>query len=140
METDLNTRDRSFQFGRLLAVLERTEQYYYWKTGESREDGGGRETNAIRMMAAYCQRPWHTYTILNQKLRTAYLPRLRSWQRNSYGKWTDEIVCLLSGILDGADRSQWNRPLEDTYLLGYHLQRNAMKKTTTEEKNTEEEA
>lgn len=122
MQTDLSTRDCSFQFGRLLAVLEKTEQDYYRKTGENGQDE--RETNAIRMMAAYCQCPWKTYTLINQKLRTAYLPRMKPQQRTMYKKRTDEIVGIIIEIADG----QLNRPLADTYLLGYHLQRNEMYK------------
>ncbi len=122
MQTDLSTRDCSFQFGRLLAVLEKTEQDYYRKTSENGKDE--RETNAIRMMAAYCQCPWKTYTLINQKLRTAYLPRMKPQQRTVYKKRTDEIVGIISEIADG----QLNRPLADTYLLGYHLQRNEMYK------------
>lgn len=139
METDLGIKDRSFQFGRLLAVLERTEQQYYWKTSSGKENGqdkNGRKTNAIRMMAVYCQRPWSTYEVINKKLRLAYLPRLHPGQRGQYAKLTDEIV----GILSEMDWEQRNDPLEDTYLLGYHLQRKSMQNRTGNDKlNLEEE-
>lgn len=137
MSTDLQTKDRSFQFGRLLAVLEKTEQDYHFKTSsEAGKDSSG--TNAMRMMAVYCQRPWKTYETINKKLQLAYLPRLQPWQRIKYAKYTDEIV----GILSEFEPKELNHPLDDTYLLGYHLQRQAMwakKDTENINENNEED-
>lgn len=135
METDLSTKDRSFQFGRLLAVMEYAEQSYYRKTSGGKPGEDDRETNAIRMMPVFCQRPWSTYEVINKKLRTAYLPRISGWQRAFYAKQTDEIV----GILNETDQTKRNHPLADTYLLGYHLQRKAMWQKKNTENNTEEE-
>ena len=50
MEFDPNKDDLSFQFGRLLAVMEKVERDTY--------DGDEtREPNAIRLQSIYCQRP-----------------------------------------------------------------------------------
>ena len=52
MALEADKRDRSYQFGRLLAILEKTERDTYTKDTD-------RETNAIRRMSVYAQRPYH---------------------------------------------------------------------------------
>ena len=53
MEFDPNKNDISFQFGRLLAVLEKVERDTY-------DSDETREPNAIRLQSIYCQRPLRT--------------------------------------------------------------------------------
>lgn len=115
MSWDLNRKDRSFQLGRLLAAAERAEQDYYQKTQESRQ------TNAIKFMSEFRQRPWLVYERLNRQLQQAYLPRISTWQRTRYTRLADEICSILSEFPE----NELNRPLENTYLMGYELQRNA---------------
>lgn len=115
MSWDLNRKDRSFQLGRLLAAAERAEQDYYQKTQESRQ------TNAIKFMSEFRQRPWLVYERLNRQLQQAYLPRISTWQRARYTRLADEICSILSEFPE----NELNRPLENTYLMGYELQRNA---------------
>lgn len=135
METKLDEKDRSFQFGRLLAVMERAEQYYYWRTGESGQDTSTqRETNAIRMLGVYVQRPFATFGAIDKKLRTAYLPRISPGQKGQYLKLAGEIVAALHELGD----KDLNKPLSDKYLLGYYLQRDAMKSKNKTDDNEEE--
>ena len=132
MAWELERRDRSFQFGRLLAVMERGEADYYRKTQETRQ------TNAIKCMSEYRQRPWLVFERVNRQLHQAYLNRINPWQTDRYERLIGEIV----GILSEFSEAELNTPLEDTYLMGYELQRNAFftkKEINNEEENTKED-
>lgn len=115
MSWELDKPERSFQFGRLLAVMERAEDDYYILTGET-----GRQTNAMKRMSVFRQRPWTVFEQINTQLNTAYLPRIKPWQRKRYQRLTGEIVTILSSFLE----SELRKPLGDLYLMGYELQRN----------------
>ena len=129
MGWELDRHDRSFQFGRLLAVMERGEADYYSKTQEPRQ------TNAIKFMSEYRQRPWFVFERINRQLHQAYLNRIDPWQANRYERLTGEIVAILGEFPE----EELNKPLEDTYLMGYELQRNAFfAKRETNDNETEE--
>ena len=120
MSWELDKKDRSFQYGRLLAVMDKAEKDYYAKTGEDRQ------TNAMKAMSAFRQHPWRTFERINRQLTMAYLPRLESWQRKRYEILTEEIV----GILQEFPERELDARLQDTYLLGYNLQKNEFYKSS----------
>ncbi len=115
MAWSLDRQDRSFQFGRLLAVMERAEADFYYKTNETRQ------TNAIKFMSEYRQRPWTVFERINRQLHQAYLNRIEPWQAARYERLKDEICKILCSL----DETELNQPLSDLYLIGYELQRNA---------------
>lgn len=131
MAWELDKKDRSFQFGRLLAAMERGEADYYYRTQEERQ------TNAIKFLSEFRQRPWTTFEYINRQLQQAYLPRIESWQRKRYERLIGEIC----GLLREFPEVELNRPLEDIYLMGYELQRNDFfrKNPENETKNTDNE-
>lgn len=108
-------KDRSYQWGRLLAVMEKIEQDTYDRT----ED---RQTNAIRMQSVFVQRPGYAARIVLDQLKTAYYPRLSKPLRIYYDRLIGEIMEQLS-LFDAAD---YGKPLTETYLPGYYLQKNAL--------------
>lgn len=128
MELDTNNKNRSYLFGRLLAVAEKAERATY-----GREDQG-REPNAIRLQSAFVQHPMHTWKILEGAL-IPYYARLNAGSRKYYKDLIGEIV----SSFDPADLSSMNKPLEDLYLIGYYLQRKELntytKKSESEEEN-----
>ena len=133
MEWSFDRPDRSFQFGRLLAVMERAENDYY------RSSGDERMTNAIKAMSQYRQTPWTVFERVNGVLETAYLPRCEKWARDRYHRLCGEIV----GVLSAWDKTELNKPLNEFYLMGYTLQRNAFfrheeQEETNEQTETEE--
>ena len=67
MAWELDTNNRSFQYGRLLAVMERAEMDYYTKTNENRQ------TNAIKFMSEFRRRPFTVFERVNRQLERAYL-------------------------------------------------------------------
>ena len=116
MALDEDKKDRSYQFGRLLAVMEKIEyDYYKYASIESLD------TNAIRMQQKFVQRPLYTVDKVMQKLKAAYLPRLSVGARIYYDGLIGEIMERLSEFSDDL-----NKPLSETYLLGYYLQKNAL--------------
>ncbi len=129
MAWELDKKDRSFQYGRLLAVMDRAEQDYYYKTQEKRQ------TNAIKFMNEFRLRPFFVYERVNRHLHQAYLNRVEPWQADRYERLTGEIM----GIIREFPEEELNKPLSDLYLMGYELQRNTFfeKNETSEEKEEE---
>lgn len=128
MEWELDRPDRSFQFGRLLAAMDRAEADYYYKTGEDRQ------TNAIKSLAAFKKTPLDVFERVNCQLENAYLDRIKPWQRNRYRRLKGEIVAILSEF----SREELNKPLDPFYLIGYELQRNAFFNQNDMTENEEE--
>lgn len=119
MALEPEKKDISYQYGRLLAVLEKVEKDTYESTEK-------RETNAIRMQAAFVQRPQSTQVEIYERLRNAYFPRLKTAnQQRRYHMLIGEIMEQISQF---SDREQ-KQPLKDTYLMGYYLQRNELYKS-----------
>lgn len=127
MALEPERKDRSYQFGRLLAVMEKVERDTY--------EDEVREPNAIRLQSVFCQRPMHTAGVLEKQLERAYFPRLKPGSRIWYKNLIGQIMELLSEYPD-----DWNKPLEDSYLMGYYLQRSALytKKTDNEMEEKEQ--
>ena len=110
MALDKNCSDRSYLFGRLLAIADAVEGSTY--TSEDR-----RETNALRMQKAFSLRPMATWRLLEEKLEPSYKqldPGLRQYYRRLIQEITDKI---------SASDSNLNQKLDDIYLLGYYHQR-----------------
>lgn len=105
--------DRSYLFGRLLAVADLVEG------GVLNENGSGtkRVTNARRYLSAFSQRPMSTWKIIYNNLQP-YLRKSRSSKRA--GILIDEIF----GMMDVSD-PKLNAPLDGKFLIGYSQQRNA---------------
>ncbi len=129
MALEPEKQDRSYQFGRLLAVMEKAEADTY-----GREEA--RETNAIRMQSVFCRRPMYAAGIIEQQLEQAYFPQLSVGIR----RWYKGIISQIMEQISAYPQESWNLPLEDSYLMGYYLQRNALyskNHTKTEENNNE---
>lgn len=107
--------DRSYQFGRLLAVMEKVERDTYGAEEV-------REPNAIRLQSVFCQRPLTTANQLDKQLERAYFPRLHPAGRVHYKNLIGQIMAVISSF----PKTEWNKPLGDTYLMGYYLQRAAL--------------
>lgn len=113
MALDKDCTDRSYLFGRLLAIADGVERSTY-KKGEERE------TNALRMQKAFSLRPLSTWRILEEKLGPYYrqLKRTSPGLEQYFRKLTQEITDRLPASGNGL-----NQKLEDIYLLGYYHQR-----------------
>jgi CRISPR-associated protein Csd1 len=109
---DENRKDRSYLFGRLLAVADQLERRALLAAGEKRE------TNAMRLMNAFSQRPVKTWLTLSKSLRP-YQARLRG-----VSHYYDDLITQITDSFAPEDfNSQNDKPLDGLYLLGYHSQR-----------------
>ena len=124
MALDKSCSDRSYLFGRLLAIADAVENGTY--TSEDR-----RETNALRMQKAFALRPLASWRLLEEKLEP-YYKQLSPGLRQYYRKLTQEIVEKLS-----ASDGKLNQKLDDIYLLGYYHQR-AYRTEKTDRQESEE--
>lgn len=122
-------RNRSYQYGRLLAVLEKAEQDTYEK------DEKKRLPNAIRLQPMYVRRPQHTFSVVIEMLKQAYYPRLKSGARTRYEKLIGEILSVISEC----PAENGSGALTDSYLMGYYLQKKELY-TKQDKEETEEEA
>ena len=127
MTLEENRKDRSYQFGRLLAVLEKVERDTY-------ETDDKREPCAIRLQSNFVQHPLHAAKNIESQLERAYFPQLKPSSRTFYKRLIGEIMERISKFPD----YEWNRSLGDTYLIGYYLQRNELYKKTQSESNEQE--
>ena len=130
MGLEPDRKDRSYQFGRLLAVLEKAERDTY-------EQEEKREPNAIRMQSVFVQRPGYASKTIMEQVKNAYYPRLTNSQRTYYEKTIGEIMQILSET----GEAEFNKPLKETYIMGYYLQKNLMytKKTDENEEDSDNE-
>ncbi len=130
MILDENQRDRSYLFGRILAVMEYYERITYAKDE-------AREPNAIRTQTVFAQRPLDTATMLKERLEP-YLEKLHPAKRAEYNKLIGHIFHLIEDV-EGENIKNLGRPLESTYLLGYYLQRNELYKSKKDNAASKEE-
>ena len=115
MALEPDKRDRSYQFGRLLAVLEKAERDTYDKDEK-------RETNAIRLQPMFVRRPGTTAKAVLEQVKNAYYPRLSVKSRDFYEILIGQIMEQISECME----EKYDAPLTETYLLGYYLQKNAL--------------
>ena len=131
MSLDANKMDRSYQFGRLMAIFEQIERAVSYKTGQEHKT-----SYTIRHQKAFCNRPFTATEDIHGHLREAYLPRLSVGSQVYYQNLIGDVMMILSQF----PGEELNRKLSETYLLGYYLQRNdMMSKSNYRDKQEEEE-
>ena len=125
---DKSAKDRSYLYGRLLAVADRIEYMTY----DAKDNG--RITNAKRYMSTFSQRPYETWKVVEENIQP-YLAKLDVVKRKYYENLLSEI-CNLFDI----DKFKENKKLDGLYLLGFHSQEYDLrfKKENSEEKKEEE--
>lgn len=126
MKLDLENQDRSYLYGRLLAVCEKVERTTY-------DRGESRETNAIRLQSAFVNHPMQTWKIL-EGLLNPYFQKLRPGSREYYR----ELISSIVASFRDEDDMALNQELKETYLLGYYLQRAELNKKKEEKEEVQE--
>ena len=110
MSLDSQNRDRSYLYGRLVAVAEKIER-------DAMGNGSTeRTTNAMRLMAVMSKKPYSTWGRLEMKLQPYFKGIPRS-QREFWSKKIGEIMDLFV-----YDDYLMNKQLESSFVLGYHCQ------------------
>lgn len=128
MALEPEKKNRSYQFGRLLAVLEKAER-------DAFDSDEKREPNAMRMQTLFVKRPMYAAKLIIEQLKNAYYPRLKPGARNYYDKLIGEIMLVISGCPEG----ETGKPLGEEYLMGYYLQKNALYTKKNNDNNESEE-
>lgn len=113
MALEKEKKNRSYQYGRLLAVLEKVEQDTY------DEKDAMRETNAIRLQQRFVQKPLETSEQIIRKLKQAYYRKLKKSSITYYEKLIEEILCVVSEC----EGTELDKSLDEMYLIGYYLQK-----------------
>ena len=124
MALDENQKNRSYLFGRLLAIAQQLEEYALYTAGEKRN------TNAERLMHQFKIHPYKTWGIITDKLKP-YMARL-----GSRGTSLTELMTKVNAMLPYEEFTSPMK-LEDSYILGYYCQRQVFieeKKQRIEEK------
>lgn len=127
MALEPNKKDRSYQYGRLLAVMEKAERDTYDKEEK-------RETNAIRLQSVFVKRPAYASKIVLEQLKSAYYPHLSVGAKIYY----EGIIGEIMEIISECEPQAINKPLGETYLLGYYLQKNEFYKKKSDNVDEEE--
>lgn len=127
MTLDENNTNRSYLFGRLLAIAESVERLTYTYDVK-------REPNATRYQTVFVHHPLSTWKILEEALEPYYRKIESPQKREKYRTMIEEIV---EKIEDG-DSTKLNNPLDENYLLGYYLQRGRLKNEIVMTKNKDE--
>ena len=128
MALEPEKKNRSYQFGRLLAVLEKAER-------DAFDSDEKREPNAMRMQTLFVKRPMYAAKLIIEQLKNAYYPRLKPGARNYYDTLIGEIMLVISGCPEG----EAGKPLGEEYLMGYYLQKNALYTKKNNDNNESEE-
>ncbi len=127
MELNQENTDRSYLFGRLLAVCENVERAAY-------DRGEEREPNAVRLQSVYVSRPMKTFKVLHEALNP-YFQKLNPGLRKYYKNLIGDILSLFRD----EDEKKLNLELGEIYLLGYYLQRADLYKKKNNEKESDDE-
>lgn len=122
MALDENIKDRSYLFGRLLAVADKIEEQAMYSKNKS----DGRMSMAKRYMDVFSKRPYKIWATIEQGLKP-YFASLKPGSINFYRN-------IINQIMDSFEIEEFKslKPLEPVYLLGYHSQLQAFKNTKTE--------
>ena len=135
MSLDETRTTRDYLYGRLLAVADSIEELALKVANESRE------TNAARLMQRFADHPATTWRTLELQLRP-YIARLRGSRYEGALAIRQKLLdTLISGFPAGEQGSAFldNHRLSGEFLLGYHSQREELRrKKTTESKEISE--
>ncbi len=123
MSLDTECQDRSYLFGRLLAVADNIEKYVLDQTGENRM------TSAMRLLQTFSERPAVTWKNIEKSI-IPYIQRLSSAQSSvpfiaSRQALIDNICSMFMKVDDFTS----SKPLDPIFILGFHQQRCDLYKT-----------
>ena len=109
MELNLQEKDRSYCFGRLLSILEKIE----------RTSVSDRATNAERLFNHFSMKPASTfYTIRNSC--QVYLVKMKGTGKAGLAVYYEKQIADILALINEGDFD--DRPLDEKFLLGYYAQ------------------
>lgn len=131
---DENNKDRSYLYGRLLAVYEKLEADALYTASK---ESGDRSTNAERLWTVYTKTPARTLMILEDKVRP-YKERLQKSKPNTYIYYERLIGKIINDISENENfNNEKNNPLIEDFVFGYYAQKQDFYKKKAEDKEEE---
>ena len=112
MELDEKSTERNYLYGRLLAVADVAEE-----RAMSKSEAASRQTNAVRYMQRFQQRPADTWSTLRGALLNPYLKRLDD--NGAYLSW---LIVEITNRFEPGDMAL-QKPLDGRFLEGYSNQK-----------------
>ena len=110
---DDSITDRSYLFGRMLAIFEKIEQY------KNKKESKKRESAAIRKLSSFCAMPAKTAAELFENL-SSY------WGKDSSRRFYIGMMSSLVAKMNIYDFNELNKPLDAHWILGYVNQKNEL--------------
>lgn len=129
MPLDPTIKDRSYLYGRLLAVADYIES----KAIENMDDDAKRQSNAMRYMNTFSKRPCETWMNIELKFQP-YLAKLNPGLQVITQKTINEIMSMFD-ITEFESKD----PLRGTFLLGFHCQQNEFYRKREKKEKEEKE-
>ena len=123
---DKENADRSYLYGRLLAIAEKVERDTYEANSSSRL------TNAERLWSVFTRRPATTWMLLEDKLIPYYTKLAKNNRGGYYRMLIGEIMSTLEPMAGN------NKKLNENFVLGYYHQRKDLNKKKELKTNEEE--
>ncbi|MGP4716536.1 type I-C CRISPR-associated protein Cas8c/Csd1 [Psychrobacter sp. T6-6] len=124
MELDNNCTDRSYLFGRLLAIANHIENLAMSMAGEGR-----RPTNAFKYMQRFTHRPAEVWMMLRTQSLLPYQRRLIS-RVGPLNEGYNDLIADIETNLKSLEEFTSNQTLTPEFLIGYDLQARWLKKHT----------
>ncbi len=128
MKLEEDRIDRDYLFGRLMAVLEKAENDVY------KDKKIERTTNIERLWPSIEKCPLRHIKRVFEKQKSAYYPKLHPAARIRYERLIGDLFDKLMEFPENT----LNRKLNETYLLGYYAQKNALYQKRSKNDNDEE--
>ena len=122
MSLDETKTDRSYLFGRMLAVADFVERSTYdWSDKKSRV------TNAMQYMERFASQPASTWKNIQIRLRP---------YEQKMGKYSDENRLLINEIADKFCYNDYSdAPLDGKFLLGFYCQQRQLEEKEMQKKS-----
>ena len=111
MSLDNNNRDRSYLYGRLLAVADYMERLTFDKWYE-------RDSNALRYQAVFAKKPYRTWQIIRENL-LPYVKKL--YKKPASLTYLQDLIGEINDLFESGEFAK-EIPLEPLYLHGYDCQ------------------
>lgn len=118
MSLDVNFKDRSYLFGRLLAITDNIEGRV------NKINNSQRSTNSIRLMPVMLDKPFESWKNI-EKAISPYVQRLESSQDNGLRAFIFNRKRLMDEIMNMFSPQDFSarEKLDSMFLLGFHHQR-----------------
>lgn len=127
MSLERNKVDRSYLYGRLLAVAQRTEEVALWKSGKKRT------TTAENFQYAFSLNPSKVWKSIYQKL-SPYLSILKMNGITKYQREFEEIYSIMT-----PEMLEDKSPLNELFIIGYYCELNELSNRYNNQSQIEDE-